>query len=48
MGYDLSMVSFDCSRPFYDKRISAECNAECLGDEWKVSDIKNLSILLMY
>lgn len=22
-------------RPFYDKRISAECNAECLGDEWK-------------
>ena len=25
------------SRPFYEKRISAECNADCLGDEWKVN-----------
>ncbi|KAJ7388785.1 40S ribosomal protein S6 [Desmophyllum pertusum] len=22
-------------RNFYDKRISAECSAECLGEEWK-------------
>lgn len=25
-----------CRRPFYEKRISAECTADCLGDEWKV------------
>ena len=24
-------------RPFYDKRMSHEMSAECLGDEWKVS-----------
>ena len=26
-----------CSRPFYDKRISAEVDASFLGDEWTVS-----------
>ena len=25
------------SRPFYDKRMSAEVAADFLGDEWKVS-----------
>ena len=25
-----------CSRPFYDKRMSAEMAADFLGDEWKV------------
>ena len=27
------------SRPFYDKRISAEVGADFLGDEWKVRDL---------
>ena len=26
-------------RAFYEKRISQEVNAECLGDEWKVSGL---------
>ena len=32
----------DCSRNFYEKRISAECSAECLGEEWKVSGLQTL------
>lgn len=33
----VSYCSSHSSRPFYDKRISAECSADSLGDEWKVS-----------
>lgn len=40
------MLFSDYSRPFYDKRMAAECSAESLGDEWKVSGIYlNLLIL---
>ena len=38
-GYDFSLLFSDYSRPFYDKRMAAECSAESLGDEWKVSGI---------
>ena len=29
-------VSFANRRPFYDKRMSTEVEADFLGDEWKV------------
>lgn len=32
-------------RPFYEKRISAEVEADFLGDEWKVSVVKLPSCL---
>lgn len=35
--YKWIYISFFHSRNFFDKRISAECSAECLGEEWKVS-----------
>ena len=35
----VTIFSFSvCSRPFYEKRISAEVDASFLGAEWEVSD----------
>lgn len=36
-GFQIACFFLFHSRPFYEKRISAEVSADFLGDEWKVS-----------